>query len=295
MTAKIDQVVPLSRIAAFVNNPDDNPEMLAFEGSISPVELTNICLRIDALIFLVCTRGHGRISIDLQEYDLKADTLVIIHPRNYIAICDQSTDLNFCMLVCSLHVVESILPKLTDLLPVIVYNQNTPVRQLDADKSQWMQNLIRLIKSKLDNKPTKFLTQKLYCILQAALYEIMDLNLAQDDDKDLTMSSRKKELMAKFMLAVIAECTRHRKVEYYADKLCITSKHLSAVVKEMSGQTAGKLIDNYVIMEAKMLLRSTDLTVQEISSRLNFPNQSFFGKYFKHATGVSPTEFRAQL
>ena len=63
-------------------------------------------------------------------------------------------------------------------------------------------------------------------------------------------------------------------------------------VKEASGRTAGEWIDHYVVMEAKMLLGSTDLTVQEISSKLNFANQSFFGKYFKHNTGLSPTEFR---
>ena len=70
--------------------------------------------------------------------------------------------------------------------------------------------------------------------------------------------------------------------------LCVTPKHLSATIKETSGRTAGEWIDSYVIIEAKTLLRNTGLTIQEVSAKLNFSNQSFFGKYFKHITGISP-------
>lgn len=58
--------------------------------------------------------------------------------------------------------------------------------------------------------------------------------------------------------------------------------------------TAGEWIENYVTMEAKMLLKTTDLTIQQISAQLNFANQSFFGKYFKNQTGMSPTDYRRE-
>lgn len=100
--------------------------------------------------------------------------------------------------------------------------------------------------------------------------------------------------MAKFILAVSENFRENRQVNYYADRLCITSKHLSSVVKEISGSTAGEWIENYVTMEAKVLLRTTDLTIQQIATKLNFNNQSFFGKYFRHITGMSPTAYRKQ-
>ena len=100
--------------------------------------------------------------------------------------------------------------------------------------------------------------------------------------------------MAKFVLAVSENFKSERQVSYYADRLCVSPKHLSAVAKELSGMTAGEWIERYVVMEAKMLLKSTNLSVQEISNRLNFSNQSFFGKYFKHQTGFSPSEYRNQ-
>ena len=78
---------------------------------------------------------------------------------------------------------------------------------------------------------------------------------------------------------------------YYAGKMFLTPKHLSTVVKEVSGKTAGEWIDSLVILEAKALLKSSEQSIQEIADELHFANQSFFGKYFKHHTGMSPKEY----
>ena len=81
---------------------------------------------------------------------------------------------------------------------------------------------------------------------------------------------------------------------HYADRLCISPKHMSMVVKKVSGRTASDWIDDYVILQAKQMLRSSSLTIQEVSRELNFSNQSFFGKYFKKHVGMSPSEYRAK-
>ena len=82
--------------------------------------------------------------------------------------------------------------------------------------------------------------------------------------------------------------------EIYADKMFLTPKHLSTMVKEVSGKTAGEWIDSLVILEAKAMLKSSEQSIQEIADELHFANQSFFGKYFKHHTGFSPKEYRKQ-
>ena len=81
---------------------------------------------------------------------------------------------------------------------------------------------------------------------------------------------------------------------YYAGKMFLTPKHLSTVVIEVSGKTAGEWIDSLVILEAKALLKSSEQSSQEIADEPHFANQSFFGKYFKHHTGMSPKEYRKQ-
>lgn len=79
---------------------------------------------------------------------------------------------------------------------------------------------------------------------------------------------------------------------FYADKLCISTRYLSTIVQNVSHSSAKELIDKSVILEIKMMLQSTDLSVQEIAYRLHFPDQSYLGRYFKKRTGVSPTGYR---
>ena len=85
---------------------------------------------------------------------------------------------------------------------------------------------------------------------------------------------------------------KHRDVAFYADTLCLSPKHLSQVVKVVSGKTAADIIEDYVITEVKALLLNTTMTIQQISDTLNFPSQSVFGKYFKRIMGMSPNVYR---
>lgn len=112
------------------------------------------------------------------------------------------------------------------------------------------------------------------------------------DTLQFAKPTHREGIVAKFLKCVSDNFKTERRVEFYADKMCISSKHLSAVVKEVTGKTASEWIDIYVILEAKVLLHTTSLSIQQISGRLNFANQSFFGKYFKRLTGKTPTEFR---
>lgn len=79
-----------------------------------------------------------------------------------------------------------------------------------------------------------------------------------------------------------------------ADLLCVTPKYLSQVIRNVSGKLAGKWITDFVILEAKALLKGGKLTIQQIADNLNFANQSFFGRWFKDNVGMSPSEYRNQ-
>ena len=102
----------------------------------------------------------------------------------------------------------------------------------------------------------------------------------------------KNGLVEKFIELVEEHYRQERLIGFYADKLCITPKYLSKLVKEHTGRSAGEWIENHVILDARAMLQSSDMTIQQIATSLNFPNQSFFGKYFKRATGISPKHYR---
>ncbi|MBQ5913729.1 MAG: AraC family transcriptional regulator [Alistipes sp.] len=97
-----------------------------------------------------------------------------------------------------------------------------------------------------------------------------------------------------FMRLVKDNFRSERQLQFYADKLCITPRYLSRVVKECTGSSAADWIERYVVLEARALLKSTSMTIQQISDELNFPSQTFFGKYFKRRVGMSPKLYRRQ-
>ena len=101
-------------------------------------------------------------------------------------------------------------------------------------------------------------------------------------------------LVEKFLHLAQSYYKEQRGLEFYADKLCITPKHLSKIIKETTGKPANDWIDEHVALEAKALLKSTNMTISQISDELNFPSQSFFGKYFKRVTGMSPSEYKGK-
>lgn len=107
-----------------------------------------------------------------------------------------------------------------------------------------------------------------------------------------TLPKGNSRIAEKFIVMVQQNFRKERFLDFYASKMDVTTKHLSRTIKELTGFSAVEWIDRYVILEAKVLLKSTNLTIQQISDELNFGSQSFFGKYFKKHTGVSPKKFR---
>ena len=107
-----------------------------------------------------------------------------------------------------------------------------------------------------------------------------------------SVKSRKELIFAEFTKQLLLHYRQERSVKFYADQLHITPKYLSALIKDISGRTAAEWIDSYVIIEAKNLLKFSNMNIQEIAYSLNFDTQSFFGKYFKQHTGYSPSQFK---
>jgi len=107
---------------------------------------------------------------------------------------------------------------------------------------------------------------------------------------------KREEILFKEFIRLVGEHHRQeRRVDFYAEQLFLSPKHFSTVIKKVSGKTAGQWIDEYVILEAKTLLKYSAMSIQEVAYYMNFPNPSFFGKYFKHHTGMSPSEYKSQI
>lgn len=114
---------------------------------------------------------------------------------------------------------------------------------------------------------------------------------AEDRNPD-AKPSRQDEIVARFLRCVHKNYREHREVGFYATQLGLSLKYMSHVIYEKTGRHPSKWIKDYVILEAKTMLRSGNYSIQQIADELHFPNQSFFGKYFKEAVGVSPKKWK---
>jgi YesN/AraC family two-component response regulator len=142
--------------------------------------------------------------------------------------------------------------------------------------------------ARLDQPCRREITQ--YLII-AIVYEIIGL-YKKGEPLNQQPYSRKDQLFFDFMDLVSKHYKQERGIEFYADKLCVSSRHLSSICKELDGYTAKKCIDEQIIINTKTLLNTTTLTVAQIADEFNFPNASFFTKFFKEHTGMTPKAYR---
>ncbi|MCM1153410.1 MAG: helix-turn-helix domain-containing protein [Muribaculum sp.] len=295
MVEQVDKsrVVSISEIAKHMNSMSLQDEVVVSQTDFDVQSQKLFPLYVDALMIILVRKGGGKLGIDLTEYQIQENSLIVLQPKNYIFLSECKEETNAVMIVCSRRVIEDVIPKLSDVLPLLVHHRTAPVTVLSDNDANTLLCYFNLISKRLESSQDKFLKQEVIRLLQAALYSMMSMRSESESNSE-HVRTRKDEIMAKFILEVTDGFRRERHVNYYADRLCITPKHLSAVVKQISGRTAGEWIDNFVIMEAKVLLKTTDKTIQEISDLLNFRNQSFFGKFFKHLTGHTPTAYRKE-
>ena len=269
-----------------------NPETYAVYYEVdNELNRTEAPIRVLGLTIALCIEGEGEVGIGVKKYKFTKNSLMLLSPNQYVHSLTSTSPVKIKAIGCNLEMIESIMPKISNLLPLIIHSPIESVSQLSEENSLDIQDYMRIIGEKLksDNSPLK--RTKVSNLIQALLCEIIEKHYVSKDGIE-KRQSRKEEILSKFIVEVLLNFRSERSVSFYADKLCVTPKHLSAVAKEISGHTASELIDHYVIMEAKIMLAETSLTIQEISNKLNFANQSFFGKYFKHLTGYSPSEFR---
>lgn len=248
-------------------------------------------IRVLGLTIGLCLEGEGEVGIGDRRFKFSKNSLMLLNPNQYVHSITSKEPLRMLGIGVSLEIIESIMLKISGVLPVIIHNPIESVSQLAEDKSLLIQEYMYSIGRRLAAPKTPFKRIKIASLLQALLCEIIEIHDVSNDGMERARS-RKEEILSNFILEVLKNFRKERSVSFYADRLCITPKHLSTVSKDITSRTASELIDHYVIMEAKILLAETSLTIQEISNKLNFANQSFFGKYFKHLTGYSPSQFR---
>lgn len=155
-------------------------------------------------------------------------------------------------------------------------------------------NTCRQIEDVINGKHDNYTSDLVKAYLKA-LYLYCVKALKEQPVETVTRVPRKLMVLTKFFELVNQYFASERQIKFYADKLCLDPKYASQLIKQASGRMAGDWIQDRVILEAKLLLLDGNHNVQQVADALNFTSQSFFGKYFKNATGMSPKAYKESM
>lgn len=268
-------------------------------NSSSQMQLFRFPCRIDAITIGVGTEGEAKVSFNLHEYCLRKDSLFVFGPKNIIEAHETDTSENFkChVLIISPEFLRNLNVNTKHMMPLLLKVASHPCLSLTPEESRTLRNFIALIDQETHGPKTDFATDIVSSLIAATIYKVADIlgnYISEHPEVDPPVHSRAEAYFTQFTQLLGEHFRRERTVGFYARQLCITPKYLTTLIKHISGKSVSDWIDSYVTLEAKTLLKYSNLSIQEISYYLNFPNQSFFGSYFKRNTGMSPSQYKAK-
>lgn len=269
----------------FVDNLDEaTSQELDYAFEDHPVKVVFATL-------LMCVRGTARLRLNLREYEIQRNDLLVVLPNTIIDKAYFSADYKGA----TIYVMDNDLhhPSFGNIA-FQFQNELSSAPWLIHCPQQEFDDLLAiysLCRSVIGNDHLAYRSEILsdYKHVMASYV----LSLMQHRPQPRQTLSRQQQLLRVFQDLVRRHYTEHRDVTYYADKMCITPKYLSIVVGQASGRRPLDWIRDLVILDAKAMLLSGDYTVSQISQHLHFANPSFFGKYFKEAVGCSPGQYAA--
>lgn len=257
-------------------------------------EFNTHTMRLGGVAIVLCLNGHINLDVNLHTYSLGPNTLMVINPDSVLNVTNvEWKEIDCYVFIISPEFIRDINFEINMMTAMSLAPNSNPTLQLSDEEVRLMSRYLDLIHfNTVDNTNSRFARSISRSLVAASVYQLMQFVSNHTPSREAPSLSRRANYLKEFMHLVTLHHRRERGVAFYASKLFISPKYLSLIIKESTGRSAAEWIDDYVILEAKNLLRFSGKNVQQVAYELNFSNQSSFGKYFKHLTGMSPTKFQ---
>ena len=262
-------------------------EQLVIIDNPSFAILPNHPYRCPLSVALYCTRGKGVGRINATTFTISRGSFMIVLPNQITELVDVSSDFQATYVIMTDEFTASLGIGNTFSLQSTIA-QSPHIELVDRAKEA-LEGYLAMCKSIIPEQrnPNRL---EIVILLTRAFFLGLGYFLHECDTP--LRQSRKAEIADEFLRMVEANYREHRDIGYYAERMGLTPKHLSTAVKQASGHSGVEWIERYVVLDAKTQLCTTERTVKQIAYDLNFPSQSFFGKYFSRIVGLSPAAYR---
>ena len=265
----------------------------------SKMDIIEYPCRFHGYMAFFCIKGEFEVEINLKKFTIRKDSMFIYTPGNIVRVTNidprEKESVHFVVVAISEDLMSSTRFDFSKLYneslrllesPCVVINENE--RELYRKYFDLIQEVSKMRMPNMRESVTALISSIFY--LMGAMWTDR-LTAAKKNGGD-EMSTRSKIVLEDFLLLVRDYHTKERSLSFYADKLYLTPKYLSKLIKSVSGKSAHEWIDSFVILEAKNLLKYSDMSIKSIVYDLNFPNQTTFYRFFKTKTGMTPSEYR---
>lgn len=246
--------------------------------------------RMNFILIGLCTQGEVMYQLDTHKQVIKPGDILIVSDRHVVDSYQHSKDMKGLCMMMSVNFFHEIIKHVSDVSSLFLFSRQHPVMSLEPREIETFKEYFQVIKQKIGDHNNHFRKDLVKTLLLAMFYDLSNIIYrVQYNDKPQT---RADAIFTHFIKLVEKNYRQERRVGWYAAQLNITPKHLSETVKNASRRTPNEWIDDYVTLELRVLLKNSTKTIKEIAQELNFPNQSFLGKFFKEHVGVSPSKYR---
>lgn len=245
--------------------------------------------KVPGYLFILCIQGSCVVNVHVNQYNIKKGSLIIVLPDLYFKITEQTDDCRFIFVGYETEMVRSsdLFSKAVEFTPYIFEN---PVLQLNNKGYDLLFNYIMLIIKAKNVSQNVFNKDQVYLSFTQLILGLG--SLIREKKGSYQQYTRNQEIMKKLIKTVITNYQSERNIAFYSKKLNLSPQYLSTTIKKMTGKTLTDIISSFIINDAKAKLMSTDKPIQDIAWSLGFYDMSFFGKYFKRHTGMSPKQYR---
>lgn len=295
-TLSIPEIKQMIRVT---DMEDDILVVSGREHHVDYEKLSGEPFRVDALMISLCTAGVAEVVVNEKEYRMAAGSMCIKTPGALTHWNTISDDYDGYELILSMDFVRSVPFDLKNISTAFACLKHEPYFRLNEKEQGAFLYTFRLLEGMIGQE-SHYKTQALQGMIVSLLCGVCELVRWAEQDFEKKLNShystdRRYYYLLNFLELLGKYSSRERGISFYADKLFLTPKYFSTVIKEVSGKSAGEWIDEYVMIEAKALLQHSETNISETAYHLNFPNASFFGRYFKKHTGMSPGDFKKKF
>ena len=284
---KMYENLPVARDSASITKRSSwrNGEIMVAETGINSVENLSEFFRSNHYAILLVTQGTLKGRFNMVDIEMKAPAAVYIFNDHVLHYDSTSPDLKVRLLSYSPVIAE----ELSLSYDKVHYAYARPAMELDETSMRIIMRYLDLMEDMMQkDSPGRQTT--IVQLIRSLMYFLFEFYT--DSLPSQKPFSRPEEIAGRFLSLVDLHCHAHHDIKWYADALRLTPMYVANVVKQVTGSTAGDCIADCIIRQAKSLLLTSSLSVQQISDRLGFRTQSHFGTFFRRAVGVSPKTFR---